>query len=586
MSHKEAEEEEFETDSKPTVRLIGFIVESSKKKHLKKFDFVTKKGNHVYLTEEQIKEQKRIEESLKANMAKKEEELGKEELVDLLGIDVVTNVYKAKIKYDKYCDKMMNRRALGKITNSDFLTKGKGPITLKLYRDDGSNETIPNFKASDLHLSEWKEVIQVFPKRTRAGWTTIYSQIQTRMENMYKNEQELEIDFNKPLGEQDPIIKLNDLARKKMKHADDIHDYFKSTKKYKSSDFVSIKDFGDFTNEMLYTVQEIFFRLHQGLGQDDHASTFSSFLLAEVDERNLNPLKQIRAIKQLRQFDLCYLVFHYISWYQEPKFLFKMHPRRSEGEELEYMFFEGDGSSFDIWVNYGVVGDDYEGPPVFDDDQYEEKIMSGDVGKGFIENYPNFHEDENNVSFSGVVLVVEEESMPVYDTDIEDVIEEKEGFIRKGGFGGEEDNIKDVVVVANDLCSSMIQTTLSVDFSKIIDSNPHELTWMQKGNFVEQKARIVEFKRRHFEDYYSDNQYAVSIMEDTAYPCLHSPKTTKETSSIRRVAESVNIDGVTYNFDGVTRAFSPSCRFSRCDRMATLIIDIQVRMKELGQNNI
>ncbi|GJZ68812.1 hypothetical protein Tco_0632362 [Tanacetum coccineum] len=31
----------------------------------------------------------------------------------------------------------------------------------------------------------------------------------------------------------------------------------------------------------------------------------------------------------------------------------------------------------------------------------------------------------------------------------------------------------------------------------------------------------------------SGNQYAVSIKEDTAYPCLHSPKTTKETSSIR-----------------------------------------------------
>ncbi|GJZ57845.1 hypothetical protein Tco_0613339 [Tanacetum coccineum] len=33
----------------------------------------------------------------------------------------------------------------------------------------------------------------------------------------------------------------------------------------------------------------------------------------------------------------------------------------------------------------------------------------------------------------------------------------------------------------------------------------------------------------------SDNQYAVSIKEDMAYPCLHSPKTTKETSSIRRI---------------------------------------------------
>ncbi|GJT41147.1 hypothetical protein Tco_0941012 [Tanacetum coccineum] len=42
-----------------------------------------------------------------------------------------------------------------------------------------------------------------------------------------------------------------------------------------------------------------------------------------------------------------------------------------------------------------------------------------------------------------------------------------------------------------------------------------------------QKARILELKRRYFEDYYSEDQYAVSIKEDTAYPCLHSPKTTK-----------------------------------------------------------
>ncbi|GKB99254.1 hypothetical protein Tco_0985391, partial [Tanacetum coccineum] len=47
----------------------------------------------------------------------------------------------------------------------------------------------------------------------------------------------------------------------------------------------------------------------------------------------------------------------------------------------------------------------------------------------------------------------EEESMLVYDIDIEDVIKEEEGFIRKGGFGGEEDNIEDVVVVTNDLCN-------------------------------------------------------------------------------------------------------------------------------------
>ncbi|GJU07026.1 hypothetical protein Tco_1123456 [Tanacetum coccineum] len=35
--------------------------------------------------------------------------------------------------------------------------------------------------------------------------------------------------------------------------------------------------------------------------------------------------------------------------------------------------------------------------------------------------------------------------------------------------------------------------------------------------------------------YYSENQYVVSIKEDMAYSCLHSPKTTKETNSIRRI---------------------------------------------------
>nr|GEX45104.1 hypothetical protein [Tanacetum cinerariifolium] len=42
-------------------------------------------------------------------------------------------------------------------------------------------------------------------------------------------------------------------------------------------------------------------RLYQGPGLDDHARTFSSLLLAEIDKRNLNPLKQIRVIEQLRQ---------------------------------------------------------------------------------------------------------------------------------------------------------------------------------------------------------------------------------------------------------------------------------------------
>ncbi|GJW06475.1 reverse transcriptase domain-containing protein [Tanacetum coccineum] len=68
-----------------------------------------------------------------------------------------------------------------------------------------------------------------------------------------------------------------------------------------------------------------------------------------------------------------------------------------------------------------------------------------------------------------------QESMPVYDTDIEDVIEEEEGFVRKGGIGGEEENIEDDVVVANDICSSVIQTTLNVDVEEDINTKSHEL---------------------------------------------------------------------------------------------------------------
>ncbi|GJV52331.1 hypothetical protein Tco_1448072 [Tanacetum coccineum] len=112
MADKETEGEETKTDFEPTIKITVSMVESSKKKKLKKFEFVTEEGDHVHLTAEQIKEQKRIEES-------------------------------ASIK--------------------------------------------PSCK--------------------------------------------LDIDFNKPLSEQNPILKLNDLARKKRKDADEIHGYFRSTKR-------------------------------------------------------------------------------------------------------------------------------------------------------------------------------------------------------------------------------------------------------------------------------------------------------------------------------------------------------------------
>nr|GEV89405.1 hypothetical protein [Tanacetum cinerariifolium] len=77
----------------------------------------------------------------------------KNELVDLLGIDVVTQYYNKKLLYEKYCEKIKKRRQSSKIINCDVLTK-KGPISLKIYREDGTAKVIKNFKASDLNLTE------------------------------------------------------------------------------------------------------------------------------------------------------------------------------------------------------------------------------------------------------------------------------------------------------------------------------------------------------------------------------------------------------------------------------------------------
>ncbi|GJT02073.1 hypothetical protein Tco_0823242 [Tanacetum coccineum] len=71
----------------------------------------------------------------------------KDKLVDLLGKNVVTQYYTKKLLFDKYCDKMLKRKKSPKITNCEVITK-KGHITLKIYREDGSDEVILNLKVS------------------------------------------------------------------------------------------------------------------------------------------------------------------------------------------------------------------------------------------------------------------------------------------------------------------------------------------------------------------------------------------------------------------------------------------------------
>ncbi|GKB51927.1 hypothetical protein Tco_0902680 [Tanacetum coccineum] len=289
MSSEEAEKESTNSDSNDETHVTGSMVEPSRTKKLKKFDFITEDGRHIHLTEEEINHQKKLEEDAKPEAAKQEGEVRKAKLFDLIGPEVVKKYYNDKLQYDRNCDKMLNRRAISKITKCDVLTK-KGPITLKVYREDGTSEIIPNFKASDLHLGKWREVMKACPNRTRKGYETIYKQIGARMDYIHTTEAELGINLDTPLSKQDPLNKLNDLVNKKRKHADDIHDYFKANKRLKSS--VQYKDHfpGTVLNEPVI-----------GPKLDDHARTFSSLLLAEVDKRNINSLKQMRFIEQLRQ---------------------------------------------------------------------------------------------------------------------------------------------------------------------------------------------------------------------------------------------------------------------------------------------
>ncbi|GJW80577.1 hypothetical protein Tco_0144552 [Tanacetum coccineum] len=116
----------------------------------------------------------------------------KDELVDLLGTNVVTQYYNKKLLFDKYGGKMLKRKKSPRITNCEVLTK-KGPITLKIYREDKYEEVILNLK--------------------------------TRLDQLTQTGQELKIDLNKPLKEQDPLNELNELANKKRKRTSDLKDH-------------------------------------------------------------------------------------------------------------------------------------------------------------------------------------------------------------------------------------------------------------------------------------------------------------------------------------------------------------------------
>ncbi|GJV25398.1 hypothetical protein Tco_1378093 [Tanacetum coccineum] len=106
------------------------------------------------MNEEDIKNQKGIKQSAKADAFRPKIKKGKKSLIEIVSQEVVEKVYKDKI-------------------------------------------------------------MDACPKRTGAGWSTIYTHMWQKLNALHKTEQELELDLSKPLEEQDPITKLNLLTKKK-----------------------------------------------------------------------------------------------------------------------------------------------------------------------------------------------------------------------------------------------------------------------------------------------------------------------------------------------------------------------------------
>ncbi|GJU84270.1 hypothetical protein Tco_1291816 [Tanacetum coccineum] len=74
--------------------------------------------------------------------------------------------------------------------------------------------------------------------------------------------------------------------------------------------------------------------------------------------------------------------------------------------------------------------------------------------------------------------------------------------------------------------------------SRISNSNALVIEQRVKDD---QKARILEHKRRNHEEHYSDILYAISIKEDTTYLCLKLHSASMKRRPIRRIQTTLYV---------------------------------------------
>nr|GEX63434.1 hypothetical protein [Tanacetum cinerariifolium] len=108
MSHEEVAEQESDSDSDTDSRPSSTLEESSKQKPLKKFTYINKKGKRFQMYQEEIENQKGIEQDVKADVSRSKIKKGKKDLIDIVGLDVVEKVYKDKVYRDDGSDEIIN----------------------------------------------------------------------------------------------------------------------------------------------------------------------------------------------------------------------------------------------------------------------------------------------------------------------------------------------------------------------------------------------------------------------------------------------------------------------------------------------
>ncbi|GJT40773.1 hypothetical protein Tco_0940638 [Tanacetum coccineum] len=108
---------------------------------------------------------------------------------------------------------------------------------------------------------------------------------------------------------------------------------------------------------------------------------------------------------------------------------------------------------------------------------------------------------------------------------------------------------------------------------------------------VNQKARILELKRRNYEEYYFDIPYAVSIKEDTAYACpeLHSASMKERSvhlAKIKVIKEESEIPGLLMIDDDLFTCDTPLGmifnEFNRLSGMEDDLFTYEVKIHELS----